>query len=50
LEAKTIERAKKENRYSLQNQVEPIPNNLPEYQIASMNEFLDNIDLLISAI
>ncbi len=50
LEAKAIERAKKVNRFVLQNWVEPIPNNLPEYQLASMNEFLDNIDLLISAI
>ncbi|NUJ98005.1 GIY-YIG nuclease family protein [Candidatus Gracilibacteria bacterium] len=50
LEAKAIEKAKKSNRYILQNGVEPIPNNLPEYQISTMNEFLDNIDLLISAI
>lgn len=50
LEAKAIEKAKKSNRYILQNWVEPIPNNLPEYQISTMNEFLDNIDLLISAI
>lgn len=50
LEAKAIEKAKKTNRYILQNWVEPIPNNLPEYQISTMNEFLDNIDLLISAI
>lgn len=50
LEAKAIEKAKKVNRYSLKNWVEPIPNNLPEYQISTMNEFLDNIDLLISAI
>ncbi len=50
LEAKAIEKAKKSNRYLLQNWVEPIPNNLPEYQVSTMNEFLDNIDLLISAI
>ncbi len=50
LEARAIEKAKKLNRYILQNWVEPIPNNLPEYQVSTMNEFLDNIDLLISAI
>jgi len=50
LEAKAIERAKISNRYILQNWIEPIPNNLPEYQVSTMNEFLDNIDLLISAI
>lgn len=50
LEARAIERAKKTWRYILENSVEPIPNNLPEYQIATMNEFLENIDLLISAI
>ncbi len=50
LEANAIERAKKANRYILQNWVEPIPNNLPEYQISTMDEFLDNIDLLISSI
>lgn len=50
LEAKSIEKARKINRYTLLNWVEPIPNNLPEYQISTMNEFLDNIDLLISSI
>lgn len=50
LEAMAIEKAKRANRYVLQNWVEPIPNNLPEYQISTMNEFLENIDLLISAI
>jgi len=50
LEAKAIEKAKKLNRYILKNWVEPIPNNLPEYQVSTMNEFLGNIDLLISAI
>lgn len=50
LEAKTIEKAKKLNRYILQNWVEPIPNNLPEYQKSTMDEFLENIDLLISSI
>ena len=50
LEAKAIEKAKKLNRYELLNWVEPILNNLPEHQISTMNEFLDNIDLLISAI
>lgn len=50
LEAKAIKKAKSLNRYFLQNEVIPISNNLPEYQVATMNEFLDNIDLLISAI
>lgn len=50
LEAKAIEKAKKTNRYKLLNWIEPIPNNLPEYQVSTMNEFLENIDLLISAI
>lgn len=50
LEAKCIEKAKKANRYTLKNWIEPIPNNLPEYQISTMNEFLDNIDILISSI
>lgn len=50
LEARAIEKAKIVWRYELDNTIEPIPNNLPEFQISTMNEFLDNIDLLISAI
>lgn len=50
LEAKAIEKAKKNNRYKLENGTEPIPNNLPEYQISTIEEFLENINLLISAI
>lgn len=50
LEARAIEQAKKTNRFSLLNSIEPIPNNLPEYQQACMDEFLENIDLLISAV
>lgn len=50
LEAKAIEKAKFIGRYILENSIEPIPNNLPEYQIATMIEFLENINLLISAI
>ena len=49
LESKAIERAKKASRYNLQNAVSPVENNLPEYQKSAMDEFLDNIDLLISA-
>ncbi|EKE26510.1 MAG: hypothetical protein ACD_4C00256G0002 [uncultured bacterium (gcode 4)] len=50
LESKAIEKAKKINRFILKNGVEPVSNNLPEYQVAAMNEFLENLDLLISAI
>ena len=50
LEAKAINKAKLVNRYVLTNSVAPIPNNLPEYQESTMDEFLENIDLLISAI
>lgn len=50
LESKAIEKAKKINRYILQNSTEPTQNSLPEYQISAMEEFLDNIDLLISAV
>ena len=50
LEAKSLERAKKSGRYFLENSIEPVINTLPEHQIATMEEFLENIDLLISAI
>lgn len=50
LEAKSIERAKKSGKYILENIAGPVPNNLPEHQMDTMLEFLENIDLLISAI
>ena len=50
LEAKSIERAKKSGKYILENIAGPVPNNLPEHQTDTMLEFLENIDLLISAI
>jgi len=49
LEAKAVERAKKNNKFLLQNSTTPIPNNLPEFQQSAMEEFLENVDLLISA-
>lgn len=50
LESKSIIKAKNSNRYKLLNTVEPIPNNLPEYQVSSMEEFLSNIELIINSI
>jgi len=50
LESRAVEKSKKANRYLLQNSTTPILNNLPEYQQAFMEDFLNNIDLLISAI
>lgn len=50
LEANAIKKWLEVKRFELLNSVEPIPNNLPEYQISTMNEFLENIDILISAI
>lgn len=49
LESKAIEKSRQISRYNLQNSVSPIENNLPEYQKSAMDEFLDNVDLLISA-
>lgn len=50
LESLAIARAKKSGLYNLQNSTTPPQNNLTEYRIAEMNEFLENIDLLISTI
>lgn len=50
LESQIILKAKKVNKYILQNTNTPVPNNLPEYQEATMMEFLKNIDLLIASI
>lgn len=50
LEANAIEKGLKIKRFEITNTIEPIPNNLPEYQESTMKEFLQNIDLLISAI
>ncbi len=50
LESKAIERALSIKRYILENSIEPIPNTLPEHRVSTMVEFLENIDLLISAI
>lgn len=50
LESKSIQKAIKSNRFQIQNSAEPVPNNLPEYQVGAMDEFLNNIDLLMSAL
>lgn len=49
LESRAIEKAKQIKRFNLTNNTTPPRNNLPEYQQASMEEFLENIDLLLSA-
>ena len=49
LESKAINKAKKIWIYNLENNVNPVENNLPEYQKSTMDEFINNIDLLISA-
>lgn len=50
LEANIIQKALKSKRYSLLNNTEPILNNLAEHQKATMLEFMDNIDILLSAV
>lgn len=49
LESRAIERAKSVKRFNLTNNTTPPRNNLPEYQQAAMEEFLENIDLLLAA-
>ncbi len=49
LESRAIERAKSVKRFNLTNNTTPPRNNLPEYQQAAMEEFLEHIDLLLSA-
>lgn len=49
MESRAIEKAKHVKRFSLTNSTTPPRNNLPEYRQASMEEFLDNIDILLSA-
>lgn len=48
LEARSIQKAKQAKVFLVENSVEPKINNLPEYQIDTMEDFLDNIELLIS--
>jgi hypothetical protein len=48
LEARAIQKAKLAKVFLVENSVEPKINNLPEYQIDTMEDFLDNIELLIS--
>lgn len=49
LESRAIEKAKQVKRFNLTNSTTPPRNNLPEYQQAAMEEFLENIDLLLAA-
>lgn len=49
MESRAIEKAKQVKRFNLTNSTSPPRNNLPEYQQASMEEFLENIDLLLTA-
>lgn len=48
LEARAIEKVKQAKVFLLENSVVPQINNLPEYQRDTMEDFLDNIELLIS--
>lgn len=50
LEAKSIIKTKESKIYELENTTTPNINSLPEHQVDIMEDFLDNIDLLISAI
>jgi len=50
LESHSITRARQLARYDVLNAVEPLVNTLPEYRSATMLEFLENIDLLASAL
>lgn len=50
LESHAIQKAIDSKRYNLLNVAEPAINNLPEYQICAMEDFLENVDLLISAL
>lgn len=50
LEARSVQIAQETARYTLQNSTFPALNNLPEYQVATMEEFLDNIRLLTAAL
>lgn len=48
LEARAVEKAKQAKVFLLENSATPQLNNLPEYQRDTMEDFLDNIELLIS--
>lgn len=48
LEARAVQKTKEAKVFLMENSVEPKINNLPEYQIDTMEDFLDNIELLIS--
>ena len=48
LEARALQKTKQAKVFLLENSTEPRVNNLPEYQVDTMEDFLDNIELLIS--
>lgn len=48
LESRAVEKAKQSKVFLVENSVTPKLNSLPEYQIDTMEDFLDNIELLIS--
>ena len=50
LESRAVKLAAEAGQFELKNSMNPVPNNLPEYQEASMEEFLANSRLLISAL
>jgi hypothetical protein len=50
LESRAVDLAVKAGQFDLMNSVNPVLNNLPEYQAASMEEFLSNIRTLVSAL
>lgn len=50
LEAKIIEKAKQAERYELTNSATPVTNNLPEYQMSVMEDFLDEVSLIVSTL
>jgi hypothetical protein len=49
LEHMSVQKAKEAERFKLENKAIPDKNVLPEYRESEMQEFLDNMDLLISA-
>lgn len=48
LESRAVEKAKQSKVFLVENSVTPKLNSLPEYQVDTMEDFLDNIELLIS--
>ncbi len=49
LEHMSVQKAKEAERFKLENKAIPDKNVLPEYRESEMQEFLDNMDILISA-